>query len=45
MANETGPKLPSTPLPPPSKLPRITFPTDPLPGLWSIIRHPFKPGK
>lgn len=34
---------PATPLPPPSDVPRITIPTGVLPGLASIIRHPFLP--
>lgn len=42
---EIEPIPPATPLPSPSKAPRLTLMTGLVPGLWSVIRHPFKPEK
>jgi hypothetical protein len=43
--DEIKPMPPAKPLPPPSKAPRLSIMTGLAPGLWSVIRHPFKPEK
>jgi hypothetical protein len=40
--DEIEPIPPAIPLPPPSDVPRLSIMTGPLPGLRSIILHPFK---